>query len=87
MCNHTNFEKPIDFLPHIKYNKGVTGSEVKIMSPKTGRPKADNPKDIRYSIRLDTETEEKLRTYCKENNITKGEAIRRGIHLLLAEKK
>lgn len=57
------------------------------MSPKTGRPKAENPKDIRYSIRLDEETEEKLRQYCDSHNITKGEAIRRGIHLLLAEKK
>lgn len=57
------------------------------MSPKTGRPKAEKPKDIRYSIRLDLETETKLQNYCKENNITKGEAIRQGIHLLLNEKK
>ena len=57
------------------------------MSPKTGRPKAEVPKDIRYSIRLDKETEEKLREYCDKHQITKGEAIRQGIHLLLAEKK
>ncbi len=57
------------------------------MSPKTGRPKAINPKDIRYSIRLDAETEKKLAEYCKKNNITKGEAIRRGIHLLLSQKE
>lgn len=57
------------------------------MSPKTGRPKAENPKDIRYSIRLDAETEKQLTEYCKENNITKGEAIRQGIHLLLGKKK
>lgn len=56
------------------------------MSPKTGRPKVDNPKDIRYSIRLDVETEIKLQEYCKEHNITKGEAIRQGIHLLLKQK-
>ncbi len=87
MYNYTIFEKAIDFLPRIKYNKGVTESEVEVMSPKTGRPKADKPKDVRYSIRLDTETEKKLKKYCDEHNITKGEAIRRGIHLLLAEKK
>lgn len=52
------------------------------MSP-AGRPKADKPKDIKYSIRLDAETEKKLQDYCKRNGITKGEAIRRGIHLLL----
>lgn len=57
------------------------------MSPKTGRPKAEIPKNIRYSIRLDAETEIKLQQYCETHNITKGEAIRRGIHLLLAEKK
>lgn len=57
------------------------------MSPKTGRPKADNPKDIRYSVRLDLKTEEKLQEYCIKHNITKGEAIRRGIYLLLSEKK
>ncbi len=55
------------------------------MSPKTGRPKADNPKDIRYSVRLDAQTEIRLVHYCKEHGITKGEAIRNGIHLLLSK--
>ena len=75
-------------MSRIKYNIGVTkrkrGERV---SPRTGRPKADKPKDIRYSVRLDTETEEKLQEYCKEHNITKGAAIRQGIHLLLDEKQ
>ena len=57
------------------------------LSPRTGRPKVDNPKTIRYSIRLDLETEEKLQAYSLENNITKGEAIRQGISLLLSQKK
>ena len=56
------------------------------MSP-LGRPKAENPKDIRYSIRLDADTEKKLQAYCEQNKITQGEAIRKGIHLLLAQKK
>mgnify|MGYP000089182256 FL=1 len=55
------------------------------MSP-AGRPKADNPKSSRFSIRLD-ETERKLKIYCEQHDITKGEAIRRGIHLLLAKEK
>lgn len=58
-----------------------------MLSPRTGRPKAEKPKDIRYSIRLDAETEKKLQKYCEENGITKGEAIRQGIHLLLSGKK
>lgn len=57
------------------------------MSPKMGRPKAEKPKDIRFSIRLDAETETKLRSYCQTHNMSKGEAIRKGIHLLLAEEK
>jgi hypothetical protein len=60
--------------------------EVLSMSPRTGRPKADKPKDIKYSIRLDAETEEKLKSYCEKHNISKGEAIRKGIHLLLKTK-
>lgn len=56
------------------------------MSP-AGRPKADNPKSSRFSIRLDVETERKLELYCKAHGITKGEAIRRGIHLLLQQEK
>lgn len=54
------------------------------MSP-VGRPKAEKPKDVRYSIRLDAETEKRLEKYCEIHNITKGEAIRRGIHLLLSQ--
>lgn len=57
------------------------------LSPKTGRPKADKPKDIRYSVRLDLDTEAKLNEYCKSHSITKGEAIRQGIHLLLSQKQ
>jgi predicted DNA-binding protein len=58
-----------------------------MMSPRTGRPKVENAKEIKYSIRLDAETEFKLKAYCEKNGITKGEAIRKGIHLLLASKK
>lgn len=57
------------------------------MSTKIGRPKVDSPKNIRYSIRLDGETEQQLIDYCSTHNITKGEAIRQGIHLLLNKKK
>lgn len=56
------------------------------MSQKMGRPKSENPKGIRYSIRLDKITEEALRAYCRERNISKAEAIRQGIYLLIGEK-
>ena len=54
------------------------------MSP-VGRPKSENPKQTRFSIRLDTETEKKLEEYCRKRNVSKGEAIRRGIELILRE--
>lgn len=56
------------------------------MSPKMGRPKAENPQNIRFSIRLDVETDRRLQEYCKAHGITRAEAIRSGIHLLLAQK-
>lgn len=57
------------------------------MSTKMGRPKVNNPKNIKYSIRLDYETEQRLIDYCFTHKITKGEAIRQGIYLLLGKKK
>lgn len=57
------------------------------MSPRTGRPKVENPINVRTSVRLDAETDKKLEAYCKEHNITKGEAIRKGVHLLLSQKE
>lgn len=57
------------------------------MTPPAGRPKAENPKAARFSIRLDEATEKRLQEYCKAHEITKGEAIRRGIHLLLSKKE
>ena len=57
------------------------------MSPRTGRPKVDEPKDIRFSIRIDEDTNKKLDLYCEKHKITKAEAIRKGIHLLLGQKK
>jgi predicted DNA-binding protein len=56
------------------------------MSQKTGRPKAAVRKDIRFSIRLDPEESQKLTDYCEKHGISKGEAIRRGICLLIKKK-
>lgn len=57
------------------------------MSPRTGRPKVDNPKRNDVKVRLDDETSKGLNVYCIKNNITRAEAIRKGIYLLLAEQK
>ncbi len=57
------------------------------MSAKMGRPKVENPIGIKLSIRLDAEMEKKLNAYCQKHKISKGEAIRKGLHLLLDEEK
>lgn len=55
------------------------------MSPRTGRPKAENPKDVDVKVRFDKELHEKLLKYCEDHGITRTEAIRRGVHLLLSQ--
>jgi len=56
------------------------------MSPRTGRPKAENPKINDIKVRIDDATHQRLLEYCTANNITKAEAIRKGIHMLLDKK-
>ena len=57
------------------------------MSPRSGRPKVEEPKDSRFSIRIDKDTNKQLDEYCEKNSINKATAIRKGIDLLLNEKK
>lgn len=53
------------------------------MSPRTGRPKSNNPKNIDVKIRFDEDSHNKLMEYCKENGITRTEAIRKAVDLLI----
>ena len=53
------------------------------MSPKTGRPKVENPIAQNLSVRIDAETKKRFLEYCKSKNISQGEAIRKAIELLL----
>lgn len=46
-----------------------------------GRP-TDNPKDKALFVRLDGESNEVLEAYCKQEEVTKAEAARRGIKKL-----
>ena len=79
-------KKALDFHSHLNYNKGVNESEVKHMSPRTGRPKVENAKIEKMSICLDHTTKQKLENYCKQENVSRSEAIRRGINLLTETK-
>nr|DAG43014.1 MAG TPA: Alginate and motility regulator [Caudoviricetes sp.] len=58
-----------------------------IMAPKAGRPKSENPKDVDVKVRFDKELNAKLLQYCQKHDITRTEAIRRGVHLLLSQEK
>ncbi|MBD9295451.1 MULTISPECIES: hypothetical protein [Megamonas] len=53
------------------------------MSTKTGRPKAENPKSVDLKVRIDEDMHLKLIRYAEVNGITKAEAVRRGINILL----
>lgn len=57
------------------------------MSSRTGRPKSDNPKSIDIKVRIDADMNQKLLQACKENGLTRAEAIRQGIMLFLDAKK
>ncbi len=48
---------------------------------KIGRP-TNNPKIERITVRLDNESSETLDCYCKQENVERAEAIRRGIKKL-----
>ena len=52
------------------------------MSPRTGRPKSDNPKEKRITVRLDNEHSQIIEEYCEQEKIDKTEAVRRGIQKL-----
>ena len=57
------------------------------VSPRTGRPKIDNPKSISLKIRIDADTHRALLQYRKDNKLTKAAAVRQGIALILGKKK
>lgn len=55
------------------------------MSPRTGRPKSDNPKATQLAVRLDDETLKQLDEVAEKNSETRVQTIRRGIKALHSE--
>ena len=55
------------------------------MSPRTGRPKSDNPKSTQIAVRLDKIALEKLDKVARSNSETRVQTIRRGIDKLYSE--
>ena len=56
------------------------------MSPRTGRPKVENPKNIVIRVRIDEETNNKLLEYCQQHKVTITEVVRTGIDKVIKEK-
>lgn len=52
-----------------------------------GRPKAENPKAIEVKARIDEGTNNRLNNYCKTNNVTRTDVVRKGIDLVLGKEK
>ena len=48
-----------------------------------GRPKSDNPKDIDVKVRIDKQLNERLLSFCAKHEVTRAEAIRAGVVMLL----
>lgn len=57
------------------------------MFPRTGRPKAEKPLSIEVKARIDIDTNKKLVSYCNKNGMTRTEVVRKGIDMVLNEKK
>lgn len=57
------------------------------MSPRTGRPKSDNPKGKQLGVRFDKDELEKLDTVAEYYKETRAESIRRGVKKLYSEIK
>lgn len=55
------------------------------MSPRTGRPKSDNPKDTQIKFMADRETVEDLNFCCEKLSKTKSDIIRDGIRKVKLE--
>lgn len=49
------------------------------MSPRTGRPKEENPLINNVKIRFDNELYKRLNEYCEKNCMTKTEVIRQAV--------
>lgn len=57
------------------------------MSPRTGRPKTNNPLTVEVKARIDKETNKRLNAYCEANGVTRTDVVRKGIEKVLDEKE
>lgn len=63
----------------------VLKSEVMEMSPRTGRPIIGSLKDVDLKVRVDKDTDKKLKDYAESKKITKAAVVRLAIIKFLQE--
>lgn len=51
------------------------------MGIKKGTKHTSNPKNILYQIRVDKETDDKVKAICKKEGISRSDVVRQGINL------
>ncbi len=51
------------------------------MGIKKGTKLTSNPKNILYQIRVDKETDDKVKAICKKEGISRSDVVRQGINL------
>lgn len=52
------------------------------MSPKTGRPKSDDPKNARIEFRATQSEKQEIVEFCKKNNVTVLDLVKTGIETM-----
>ncbi|NZA39858.1 CopG family transcriptional regulator [Eubacterium callanderi] len=57
------------------------------MVPPMGRPKSEKPKTIEIKARIDKETDSRVQEYCEKHKVSRTDVVRKGIELVLNEKK
>ncbi len=57
------------------------------MSPKTGRPPVENPKNVKMNIRISEDTAEKLKECAEIMNVPRVNVIEKGIELVREQLK
>lgn len=77
----------LDFLSHNNYTIFVAQKVGDDLTPRTGRPKSENPKLFEVKARVDQETSERLQAYCKKHSKTITTVVREGINLVLDQEE
>lgn len=66
-----------------KYNGYVSKGDYSMA--KMGRPKSDNPKDYRVTVRFSNQERISLEAYAEKHDLTKVQVLKKGLELLYGQ--